>query len=128
MKTLEEFMRLPYKLEIIPDREEGGFAASYPELRGCMTSGETLADTAKNAEDAKREWLRSAMEEGIEIPEPFAEAEYSGQFKLRIPKALHRSLAQHSREQGVSMNQYCLYLLTQNDTEARLRNNTFKQG
>jgi predicted HicB family RNase H-like nuclease len=57
------------------------------------------------------------MEQGLEIPEPFAESEYSGQFKLRIPKALHRSLAQHSKEQGVSMNQYCLYLLTKNDAE-----------
>lgn len=119
MKTLEEYMKLPYKLEIVPDREEGGYAASYPELRGCVTVGETLAEVARNAEDARREWLLAAMEEGIEIPEPFADLEYSGQFKLRIPKALHRSLAQHSKEQGVSMNQYCLYLLTKNDAEAR---------
>ena len=112
-------MRLPYKLEIVPDREEGGYAASYPELRGCVTVGSTPAEVAANAEDAKREWLLAAMEMGIEIPEPLAETEYSGQFKLRIPKALHRSLALHSREQGVSMNQYCLYLLTKNDAEAR---------
>ena len=59
------------------------------------------------------------MEEGIEIPEPLSEAEYSGQFKLRIPKSLHRDLAQHSKEEGISMNQYCLYLLTKNDAEAR---------
>jgi len=119
MKTLEEYMKLPYKLEIVPDRAEGGYAASYPELCGCITTGESLAEIAANAEDAKREWLTAALEQGIEIPEPFTETEYSGQFKLRIPKALHRSLAQHSKEQGVSMNQYCLYLLTKNDTEAR---------
>ena len=119
MKTIEEYMSLPYKLEIVPDQKEGGYAAVYPELRGCITTGSTLAEIAVNAEDAKREWLMAAIEQGIEIPEPFAEAEYSGQFKLRIPKALHRALAQHSKEQGVSMNQYCLYLLTKNDTEAR---------
>lgn len=119
MKTLEEYMNLPYRMEIVPDTEEGGYAASYPELRGCITVGATLAEVAANAEEAKREWLLSAMEMGIEIPEPHAEAEYSGQFKLRIPKALHRSLALHSREQGVSMNQYCLYLLTKNDAEMR---------
>lgn len=118
MKTLEEYMRLPYKLEIVPDREEGGYVASYPELRGCITMGETMVQAAANAEDAKKEWLLAALEEGIVIPEPSAEAEYSGQFKLRIPKALHRSLAQHSREQGVSMNQYCLYLLAKNDAGA----------
>ena len=119
MRTLEDYMKLPYKLEIVPDQEEGGYAASYPELRGCITTGDTLAAAAANAEDAKREWLLAAMEQGITIPEASVELAYSGQFKLRIPKALHRSLALHSKEQGVSMNQYCLYLLTKNDAEAR---------
>ena len=41
--------------------------------------------------------------------------DYSGQFKLRIPKSLHKSLAEHSKAEGISMNQYCLYLLTKND-------------
>ena len=119
MKTLDYYMGLPYKLEIVPDSTEGGYVASYPDLRGCITVGDTLASVAANAEDAKREWIQAAMEEGIEIPEPLSEAEYSGQFKLRIPKSLHRDLAQHSKEEGISMNQYCLYLLTKNDAEAR---------
>ena len=29
MKTLEEYMSYPYKLEIVPDTAEGGYAASY---------------------------------------------------------------------------------------------------
>ena len=120
MKTIEEYMRLPYKLEIVRDTEEGGYVGSYPELRGCITTGQTITELAANAEDARREWLLTAMEEGIAIPEPAADMEYSGQFKLRIPKALHRSLAQHSKEQGVSMNQYCLYLLTKNDEEGNI--------
>ena len=49
------------------------------------------------------------------VPEPVTEDEYSGQFKLRIPKSLHKSLAEHSKAEGISMNQYCLYLLTKND-------------
>ena len=59
------------------------------------------------------------MEEGISIPEPVSEEEYSGQFKLRIPKSLHRSLAEHARQEGISMNQYCVYLLSRNDAAAR---------
>ncbi len=122
MKTLDYYMGLPYKLEIVPDSTEGGYVASYPELRGCITVGDTLSSVAANAEDAKREWIQAAMEEDIEIPEPLSDAEYSGQFKLRIPKSLHRALAQHSKEEGISMNQYCLYLLTKNDAEARRLN------
>lgn len=39
---------------------------------------------------------------------------YSGQFKLRIPKSLHMQLAQQAKLEGVSMNQLCVYLLSQN--------------
>ena len=74
-----------------------------------------MAQAVANAEDAKRVWLEAAMEEGYEIPEPDTLDQYSGQFKLRIPKSLHRRLAEHSRREGISMNQYCLYLLTRND-------------
>ena len=115
MRTIEEYMRLPYRMEIIPDTVEGGFAVRFPELPGCLTCGDTLEEAVRNAADCKKEWLITAMEEGISIPEPVSEEEYSGQFKLRIPKSLHKSLAEHSKAEGISMNQYCLYLLTKND-------------
>ena len=115
MRTIEEYMRLPYRMEIIPDTVEGGFAVRFPELPGCLTCGDSLEEAVRNAADCKKEWFIAAMEEGISIPEPVSEEEYSGQFKLRIPKSLHKSLAEHSKAEGISMNQYCLYLLTKND-------------
>ena len=115
MTKLEELMKRPYKLELIEDPDEGGFVASYPDLPGCITCGETVASTIENALDAKRAWLEAALEEGIEIHEPDSLEDYSGQFKLRIPRSLHRSLAEHSKQEGISMNQYCLYLLAKND-------------
>ena len=115
MRTIEEYMRLPYRMEIIPDTVEGGFAVRFPELPGCLTCGDTLEEAVRNAADCKKEWFIAAMEEGISIPEPVSEEEYSGQFKLRIPKSLHKSLVEHSKAEGISMNQYCLYLLTKND-------------
>ena len=115
MRTLEEYMALPYRLEIIPDTDEGGFVVAYPDLKGCLSSGETIEAAIANAEDAKREWLAAAMEDGCTIPEPASDEEYSGQFKLRIPRSLHRQLAMQSKKEGISMNQYCLYLLSQNN-------------
>lgn len=115
MKTIDEYMRLPYRLEIVPDSDEGGFVARYPELPGCITVGETMEETAANALDAKRAWLEAAIEDGAPISEPVAENTYSGQFKLRLPKSLHKQLAESAKEEGISMNQYCLYLLTRND-------------
>ena len=116
MKSLNEYLALPYKMELIPDPDEGGFVVSFPELPGCLTTGETAEKAIANAQDAKVAWLTAALEDHIVIPEPDDDSAYSGQFKLRIPKSLHRSLAEHSKREGISMNQYCLYLLTRNDS------------
>ena len=113
--TLNEYMELPYRMEIVPDVEEGGYAVTFPELPGCITCGETLEQAVTNATDAKKAWLEAALDEGIVISMPDELNEYSGQFKLRIPKSLHRQLSEHSKREGISMNQYCLYLLSQND-------------
>ena len=115
MKTIEHYLKLPYRLEIVPDPDEGGFVARYPDLPGCLTAGETMAEALENAEDAKRAWIKAALEEGLEIAEPDSLEDYSGQFKLRIPRSLHRALSEHARAEGTSMNQYCLYLLSRND-------------
>ena len=115
MRTIDEYMKLPYKVEVIPDTEEGGFVVSIPELMGCITCGETIESAIHNITDAKKAWLEAAIEDGIEIPEPESANAYSGQFKLRIPKSLHKALAERSKAEGISMNQYCLYLLARND-------------
>ena len=75
---------------------------------------------ADNAEDAKKEWIAAALEEGIQINEPETSDSYSGQFKLRLPKTLHKTLAEDSKKEGVSMNQYCVYLLAKNSEKEHL--------
>ena len=63
----------------------------------------------------KKAWIEATLENGIEIYEPDRLEEYSGQFKLRIPHSLYRFLAEQSKREGISMNQYCMYLLSKND-------------
>lgn len=121
MSSLEYYENLPYKLEIIPDIEDGVFVARYPELPGCITVGKTEEEALKNALDAKKSWIQAALEDGIKVAEPSSTYGYSGQFKLRIPKSLHRALAERSRAEGISMNQYCLYLLSKYDAEERVK-------
>ena len=106
-------------LKVVPDPDEGGFVVSYPDLPGCITCGETMESAIANAQDAKIAWLTAALEDGVEIQEPDSLDAYSGQFKLRLPKSLHRSLSEHSKREGVSMNQYCVYLLARNDALAQ---------
>lgn len=112
MKDLKYYMNLNYKIEITPDRDEGGYVLSCPELDGCVTCADDLREGLALLEDAKKCWFEAYIESGAEIPEPLNIDDYSGQFKLRIPKSLHRELAQKSKQEGISMNQYCVYLLS----------------
>ena len=63
MKTLNEYLALPYRMEIVEDREEGGYVVSYPDLPGCLTCGETIESAVENARDAKRVWLEAALDD-----------------------------------------------------------------
>ena len=107
-KNIDYYMGLnyPVAIERISEEDGGGFFASIPLLPGCMSDGETLEEAYGNIEDAKKEWLRSMLEQGMNIPEPADQEEFSGKFLVRLPKSLHRTLAQISKREGVSLNQY----------------------
>jgi len=106
-------MGLTYKIEIVEDKEDGGYALHYPELPGCITCAETIEQGLKMIEDVKKSWFETCIEDNYPIPEPSKIEDYSGQFKLRIPKSLHKVLADRSKQEGVSMNQLCVYLLAE---------------
>ncbi|MGN0682456.1 MAG: toxin-antitoxin system HicB family antitoxin [Oscillospiraceae bacterium] len=52
------------------------------------------------------------------MPEPSTIEDYSGHFKLRIQKSLHQQFSEHAKQDGISINRYCLYLLTKFDNAA----------
>ena len=60
MKTLNDYMAMSYRMEIVEDKEEGGFVVFYPDLPGCITCGETIESAVENAQDAKKAWLEAA--------------------------------------------------------------------
>lgn len=111
MKNLDYYMDIKYKVEIVKE-DEGGYVVSIPELKGCITTADDIKEGMELIEDAKYEWIKAALDSNYIIPEPDFLETYSGQFKLRIPKSLHMELAEKSKEEGISMNQYCVYLLS----------------
>ena len=59
-----------------------------------------------------REVIADMDDQGEQVPQPFAERTYSGRFNLRVGESLHRELAIHAAEDGMSLNQYVLRRLT----------------
>lgn len=74
---ITKYLKLPYKMEIVPDIEEGGYVVSFPDLPGCFTIGDTGEEAIKNAEDAKYARLEAAMEDGAVIKTPDDIEKYS---------------------------------------------------
>lgn len=104
-KDIHYYLSLPYTRELIPD-PEGGWFVRIKELPGCMSQGDTPEEAIRMIEDAMRGWLEAELRKGSPIPEPRVEEEYSGKFVIRVPKSLHRKLAELAEREGVSLNQW----------------------
>ena len=110
-KGIEYYMNLPYKMEIVFDPSNDTFVVKHPELPGCFTAGRTIEEAIANAEEAKRSWLEAALEDMDAIPEPRGDEDFSGEYKLRMPRSLHHQIYDRAKEEGISMNQFCVLAL-----------------
>lgn len=100
-----------YLLEVFWSDEDEGFIAIAPDLPGCSAWGATEAEALEAVHQAITAWIEAAKSAGNAIPKPGASAS-SGKFLMRVPKRLHSDLSRAAKREGVSLNQYVLYLLT----------------
>lgn len=112
-KGLNYYMGLQYPSTMEEYEEEGKkyFSLSIPDLPGCGAIGETIEQALSNLEKAKAAWIEVCLEEGISIPEPALEDEFSGKFLLRITPQLHMRLSKLAEREGKSLNQYIRSIL-----------------
>lgn len=92
---------------IIDPNEEGGFYARIPDIPSIFTGGITEIEALKNAKAAIKEYLEICKKDRLPVPQP-----KSGKFNVRIPTDLHRELVRKATEEGVSLNQLVVYLLS----------------
>lgn len=104
----------PFTLRPLLASDGGGYWVEFPDLPGCVSDGATLEEAVKNGMDAARSWLKTAQQHGDPIPQPQKiNLEYSGKWVQRVPKFLHRILAERAQREGVSLNQFATSLLSQ---------------
>jgi len=114
-KDLSYYMSLPYTIQIryIQDEGDSYYYAKVLELDGCQSHGATVDEAYQNIREAMEGYLEVKLEHGDPIPEPVPDdKEYSGKFNLRLPKSLHKKLSELAEAEGVSLNQYILYKLS----------------
>lgn len=66
---------------------------------------------------------RDVPREGGQLPKPASLASYSGQFRLRVPRSLHASLAGAGEADGASLNTYVVSQLAMGVSKAKRQKN-----
>jgi predicted RNase H-like HicB family nuclease len=82
-----------------------------PELMGCAAHGDTDAEALKELDVAIQLHLDVRRSTGLSIPKPAARQENDGRVLLRLPRTLQKSLREAAQVEGISVNQYALYLI-----------------
>ncbi len=118
-KSLEEYLALEYPFQVIASAD-GGYVIRFPDLPGCVSQADDLAEVGDIAEEIRTLWIETEYEAGADIPLPSYSEDYSGKFNLRLPRSLHRTLAESAGQEGVSLNQYVTMLLARRDVQAQV--------
>ena len=63
-------MKLTYPVVFIPWENESGYTIEVPDLPGCVSQGETLAEAIEMAVDAASGWILGELEDGNSFPGP----------------------------------------------------------
>ena len=89
------------------------YEARVRELPDLVEYGETREEAYDLALDAIETTAAAFAERGRAMPAPLEPADdYSGRVTLRVPRSLHRALAEAAEAEGVSLNQHMVNVLT----------------
>jgi len=105
-----------YPKQVFWSDEDESFVAVASDLPGCSAFGESEAEALTELDHSIQAWIEAARRAGNPVPQPSRPAEenhFSGKVLLRMPKSLHRQLALTAEKEGVSLNQFLVFCLSQ---------------
>lgn len=110
-KAHAELQSRGYSLEL---REEidGSWTAIVPELPGCVAVGDSPNEAVDELPQVIDLWMAAARDRGLAIPRPRREETANGRVLVRLPRSVHSRLLRASRDEGVTLNSYCVAILT----------------
>lgn len=109
-----------YSISLVWSDEDEGYIATSQEFPGLSAFADNPGEAIEEAKIAIKMFIDDMKESGEELPKPRTSKQYSGQFRLRLMKSLHKNLAIEAELENVSLNTYILGLLAQRHEENRL--------
>lgn len=103
-----------YPKQVFWSDEDEGFIAIAPDLPGCSAFGDSEPDALAELDHAIEAWIDSAKAAGNNIPAPSSPAPraHSGRLLVRMPRSLHQELVNGAQREGVSLNQFIIFVLS----------------
>ena len=99
--------------------EDEVFVAVVPELPGVSGFGDTADQAVAEAQIAAALAVGVLRADGHPVPAASCLATFSGQFRVRPPRGLHRALAEEAVTEGVSLNTLVVQRLSEGSGAAR---------
>jgi len=93
-----------YTYRVTWSQEDGEYLGLCVEFASLSWLARTPEDALSGIRNAVAEVVSDLRANGEAVPEALAEKTYSGEFRVRIPPLVHRSLAMEAAEQGISLN------------------------
>jgi predicted RNase H-like HicB family nuclease len=93
-----------YVFRLLAD-ESGGFVASILEFPGCLAEGDTADEALENLRKSAESWIEVANSNGYPVRDPIDFDGFNGKIALRIPRSLHKQVAELAELEGASINQ-----------------------
>ena len=98
------------------------FEARVKELPDLHAYGDTYAEAYDLAVDAIETAAAAYADQGRRFPKALVPVDdYSGRVTLRLPRSLHRALAETAEDEGVSLNQHLVSALSYHSGYAAAR-------
>jgi len=101
-----------YSMRVAWSDEDQMLVATCPELSEISALGSTYEEAVAELQIAIELAVATYEDEGKPLPEPQRLESHSGQFRLRLPKSMHASLAERADQEGVSLNTLIISLLS----------------
>jgi predicted RNase H-like HicB family nuclease len=65
-----------HRFLVVIEKANGNYSAYSPDLPGCVATGTTREEAARNMHEAIEMHVRGLLEDNLPIPEPTSSAEY----------------------------------------------------
>ena len=106
-RELDEYQ---FTVRPLSAEEGGGYLVEYPDIPGCMSDGETIAEAIANGREALRDCLEVFRESGRKPVKPSIEA---AQWRQRLPRTLYAKLTRQAQREGVSINSFVTAIIAE---------------